>query len=360
MTIQSEYSPDQYSGNGSTTVFAYTFKITDDDNVKVIVSEIADDTNQQTLTKTTHYTVSGVDSDTGGNITLLDLTSTDVGQEFLPSTWRITISSIAPAKQLTDLANQGPFHAETIEDAFDYQMRLIQQNKQAITLAPKTTETSGDTGDELMAEIRAAVVSTAADAVDTAADVVSTASDASDASDSADAAAASAASINLPSLGSAEEILRVNSGETGYESVNIGQTFVDNELSAKNASGVTIDDNDTNDVVTLDLGTVTAGDRVNVFASMESVSTSTATSQNAVIEKSSGAATISFLEDASRISNSCYTSANGDDILVSVAGKMKVTGSGTLVVKLRSYNESSGCTVSAGDGQIYAEFTKKQ
>ena len=68
MTVSSLTTKNSYSGNGSTSAFSYTFKIFDDDDVTVIIR--TDSTGTETVkTKTTHYTVSGVGSASGGTIT---------------------------------------------------------------------------------------------------------------------------------------------------------------------------------------------------------------------------------------------------------------------------------------------------
>jgi len=70
MAISSETFKIIYAGDDTSTVFPYTFKIFDDDEIEVIKYTIA--TGVETvLTKTTHYTVDGVGEDAGGNVTLL-------------------------------------------------------------------------------------------------------------------------------------------------------------------------------------------------------------------------------------------------------------------------------------------------
>ena len=203
MAIQSAYSPDRYTGNGSTTEFAYTFKITDSSHIKVTVSEVADDTNSLDLTEDTHYTVADVGEETGGTITLLDLSSTIVGAAVLPSTFKVTLSSNAPYTQLTDLANQGAFNAETHEDTFDNLCRLIQQNKESLDRCPKVTQTSGDEGDALLTTINTAVddaetAQAAAEAAQSAAETAQTGAETAEtnAETAETNAAASAASID--------------------------------------------------------------------------------------------------------------------------------------------------------------------
>jgi len=56
MTVSSTNTRNSYSGNGTTTVFAYTFKIFDDDDIAVILRDDAT-AAESTQTKTTHYTV---------------------------------------------------------------------------------------------------------------------------------------------------------------------------------------------------------------------------------------------------------------------------------------------------------------
>ena len=57
MTVSSTTTKNSYSGDGSTTVFAYTFKIFDEDDITVIRT---DATGSETTKTKPHYTVSGV------------------------------------------------------------------------------------------------------------------------------------------------------------------------------------------------------------------------------------------------------------------------------------------------------------
>jgi len=69
MTVSSSTSRVSYNGNGSTTVFAYTFKVFDQDDLTVIIRSANGTETVKTIT--THYTVSGVGSAGGGNVTML-------------------------------------------------------------------------------------------------------------------------------------------------------------------------------------------------------------------------------------------------------------------------------------------------
>ena len=68
MTISTTTIKNSYSGNGSTTAFAYTFKLSDEDEIQVI--ERSSTGTETVKTKTTHYSVSGVGNASGGTVTM--------------------------------------------------------------------------------------------------------------------------------------------------------------------------------------------------------------------------------------------------------------------------------------------------
>lgn len=116
MTVSTEVDHNEYTGNGVTTSFPYTFRIFHASDLVVTTS----DTNGslRTLMLNTDYTVTGVGSYSGGAV-VLPLP--------LASAWAISIERSLPVVQETDLRNQGKFFAETHEGAFDYLTMLIQQ-----------------------------------------------------------------------------------------------------------------------------------------------------------------------------------------------------------------------------------------
>ena len=105
-----------YTGNGSTTVFAYTFRILDQAHLRVVLTNAAG--VESVLELTTHYSVSGVGSSGGGNVTIV--TAPTVGET-------LTIVRAAPYTQGTDFQNQGAYYAETVEDALDLLTMQTQQ-----------------------------------------------------------------------------------------------------------------------------------------------------------------------------------------------------------------------------------------
>ena len=66
MTISTTTIKNSYSGNGSTTTFNYTFKITDQDDIDVLIRSASG--TETTKTITTHYTVTGVGNASGGTV----------------------------------------------------------------------------------------------------------------------------------------------------------------------------------------------------------------------------------------------------------------------------------------------------
>ncbi|WP_220708930.1 glycosyl hydrolase family 28-related protein [Citrobacter portucalensis] len=116
MTVSTEVNHNEYTGNGVTTSFPYTFRIFHASDLVVTTS----DTNGtlRTLMLNTDYTVTGVGSYSGGAVVL---------PVPLANAWAISIERSLPVVQETDLRNQGKFFAETHESAFDYLTMLIQQ-----------------------------------------------------------------------------------------------------------------------------------------------------------------------------------------------------------------------------------------
>lgn len=121
MTIPTETSRMDYVGNGATTVYPYTFKIDDETELLVVTA----DTNgvETTLVLNTDYTVSGVGSQSGGNVTLTTV---------LASGYALTIQVQTAITQETDIKNQGAFSPEVIEDAFDHNIRVSQMINNSI------------------------------------------------------------------------------------------------------------------------------------------------------------------------------------------------------------------------------------
>ena len=137
MTISSTTVKVSYSGNGSTTVFAYTFKILDDDEIQVIIRS---STGTETVkTKTTHYTVSGVGSSGGGNITFLTAPT---------ATQTVVLRRLTTQTQETDYVANDPFPADSHEEALDRVTMVAQEIQEELGRAIKLSKTNTMTSTE--------------------------------------------------------------------------------------------------------------------------------------------------------------------------------------------------------------------
>lgn len=126
MTVSTEVDHNEYTGNGVTTSFPYTFRIFHKSDLVVQVVDLNE--NITDLVLDTDYTVTGAGGYTGGNVILTTA---------LENGFRISIARELPVTQETDLRNQGKFFAEVHEDAFDKLTMLIQKSISYSSLALK-------------------------------------------------------------------------------------------------------------------------------------------------------------------------------------------------------------------------------
>ncbi len=133
MTVSSTTNKVSYSGNGSTTVFAYTFKIFADADLKVFIRS---STGVETLkTLTTHYTVSNAGNASGGNVTFTTGNTPASGET-------VVIQRELALTQGTDYVENDPFPAESHEDALDRLTFITQQQQEEIDRAIKASVTN--------------------------------------------------------------------------------------------------------------------------------------------------------------------------------------------------------------------------
>ena len=116
MTVSTTTRSVTYNGNDSTTVFAYPFRIFADSDL--VVTLIAASGVTTTLALGIDYTVSGANTASGGNVTLVTAPAT--GEQ-------LSIRRVLALSQPTDLRNQGAFYPETHERVFDRLLMQIQQ-----------------------------------------------------------------------------------------------------------------------------------------------------------------------------------------------------------------------------------------
>ena len=111
-----------YDGNGSTTTFAYDFHVLDQAHLVVTVKTTSTGV-EVVKTLTTHYSVTGVGTPSGGNIVFTSAST------HAPSGTTITITRSVPKTQTTDLQNRGGVQPETLETGYD-KLTQIDQDQQ--------------------------------------------------------------------------------------------------------------------------------------------------------------------------------------------------------------------------------------
>jgi len=138
MTVSSTTTKNSYSGNGSTTVFAYGFKVFDEDDLTVILR--TDATGTETVQSiTTNYTVSGVGNASGGNVTFVTAPASGI---------TVVIRRASPLTQTTDYTPNDPFPAASHEDALDNLTFIAQQQQEELDRAIKLSRTNTMTSTE--------------------------------------------------------------------------------------------------------------------------------------------------------------------------------------------------------------------
>lgn len=124
MTVSTVVDHNDYTGNGVTKSFPYTFRIFKKTDLTVSVIDLSE--NITVLVLDTDYTVTNAGGYNGGSVVLTTP---------LANGWQISISRELEPTQETDLRNQGKFFAEVHEDAFDKLTMLIQQVASMFRLA---------------------------------------------------------------------------------------------------------------------------------------------------------------------------------------------------------------------------------
>ena len=137
MTVSTDLIKVSYSGDDSTTVFAYTFKVFDEDDLVVIIRDA--NGAETTKTITTDYTVSGVGNANGGNVTMLTAPA---------STETLLILREQPITQGLDLVPNDPFPADSIEEALDKLVFMMQQQAEELDRCIKLSKTNTMTSTE--------------------------------------------------------------------------------------------------------------------------------------------------------------------------------------------------------------------
>jgi hypothetical protein len=139
MTVSSTSITNSYSGNGSTATFTYGFKTFADSDIQVVIRSSAG--TETTKTITTHYTVSGSGSDSGGTVTFTSGNIPASGET-------VFLRRIVPQTQAIDYLANDPFPAETHEEGLDRGTMTTQQVQEELDRAIKLSRTNTMTSTE--------------------------------------------------------------------------------------------------------------------------------------------------------------------------------------------------------------------
>ena len=131
MTISTIIIKNSYSGNASQTVFPYTFKISVDADIQVILRSALGTETVKSIS--TDYTVSGAGDANGGNVTMVVAPAN--GETLVIR--RATVQT-----QNIDLVENDPFSAETVEGGFDKSVSLVQEIQEEADRAIKLSRTN--------------------------------------------------------------------------------------------------------------------------------------------------------------------------------------------------------------------------
>ena len=137
MTVSSTTTKNSYSGDGSTTTFAYAFKIFADADLTVILRSAAGTETVQTLT--TNYTVTNAGNASGGNVVFVTAPASGV---------TVVIRRNVAQTQSTDYTANDPFPAESHEDALDRLTFIAQQQQEELDRSIKLSRTNTMTSTE--------------------------------------------------------------------------------------------------------------------------------------------------------------------------------------------------------------------
>jgi hypothetical protein len=140
MTISSTTVKNSYNGDGSTTTFSYTFKIFADSDLQVIIRNNTTAT-ETVKTLTTHYTVTGVGSASGGSVIFTAGNIPASGET-------VVLRRAVPQTQAIDYIANDPFPAESHEEGLDRAMMTLQQVQEEVTRSIKLSRTNTMTSTE--------------------------------------------------------------------------------------------------------------------------------------------------------------------------------------------------------------------
>ena len=137
MTITTTTIKNSYSGDGTNDTFVYSFKISADADIEVLIRSAAGTETVKTLT--THYTVTGAGTASGGNVVF-------TAGNIPTATETVVLRRATTQTQTLDLVENDPFTANSVEGAFDKNLSIAQELQEqvdrCIKISPTNTMTS--------------------------------------------------------------------------------------------------------------------------------------------------------------------------------------------------------------------------
>ncbi len=142
MTISTLTRTKQYNGDNSTTVFAYDFNIQAESEIEVYLgTPVGAPTSWTKKTLTTHYTLSGVGTAGGGNVTFTSGNTPPTG------TGNVFIRRVTAKTQTSDYVENDPFSADTVEGNLDKLTQITQDMQEEIDRCFKLGSIVPDAGE---------------------------------------------------------------------------------------------------------------------------------------------------------------------------------------------------------------------
>jgi hypothetical protein len=114
------------------------------------------------------------------------------------------------------------------------------------------------------------------------------------------------------------------------------------------------------EIAPLDLGTVKTGDIIRLEGSYTFTRLAAGGAMQILLDKKSGTATAEFLNNKGSVSQKVPAWPSLDTGDMTINNTLRVTGDGTLVVRLSGGSSGANSTVAIGGGQIAAYFERKQ
>ena len=330
-----------YLGTGSTTVYPYDFPITG--TSEIVVVETTDTGVESVLVLGTHFSVSGVGQEAGGNVTRL------AGPLPLNYTWYMRSNYVAD--QETDFQSQGAFFPDIHESAFDKLTILHQQVVDRIERTIKLSDTqdigavdltlpnitnralkylSFDAAGNIVMDIQptadAIAAAISAEAAQAAAEAAQAASEAAATTAAVDAIAASAALI------AADVAAADGSATSAANSASAASSSAASATSSANASAA-------NAVSTAADAVQTNLDKISASSSATSAGSSAATATTKANEASTSATnSATSASNSATSASAALTSANNSATSASASAGSATASSNSAAAAAASYD----------------------